>query len=58
MMKALTFISKLGKHAGHWGGDNTSLFAYMYFSISQALNFALFGIPMVGELTDCLLTEY
>jgi len=37
-----------GKWAGHWGGDNTSLFAYMYFSISQALNFALFGIPMFG----------
>lgn len=37
-----------GKWAGHWGGDNTSLFAYMYFSISQALNFALFGIPMVS----------
>lgn len=37
-----------GKYAGHWGGDNTSLFAYMYFSISQALNFALFGIPMVS----------
>lgn len=37
-----------GKWAGHWGGDNNSLFAYMYFSISQALNFALFGIPMFG----------
>lgn len=37
-----------GRVAGHWGGDNTSLFAYMYFSISQALNFALFGIPMFG----------
>ena len=37
-----------GQVAGHWGGDNTSLFAYMYFSISQALNFALFGIPMVS----------
>ncbi len=37
-----------GKTGGHWGGDNTSLFAYMYFSISQALNFALFGIPMFG----------
>lgn len=37
-----------GKWAGHWGGDNTSLFAYMYFSIAQALNFALFGIPMFG----------
>lgn len=40
-----------GKWAGHWGGDNTSLWAYMYFSISQALNFALFGIPMVGQST-------
>lgn len=39
-----------GQLAGHWGGDNTSLFAYMYFSISQALNFALFGIPMVGRV--------
>ncbi|KAK4551864.1 hypothetical protein LTR86_010860 [Recurvomyces mirabilis] len=37
-----------GKWAGHWGGDNTSLFAYMYFSIAQALNFGLFGIPMFG----------
>ena len=39
-----------GQVAGHWGGDNTSLFAYMYFSISQALNFALFGIPMVSPM--------
>lgn len=37
-----------GKWAGHWGGDNTSLWAYMYFSISQALSFSLFGIPMFG----------
>ena len=40
-----------GKWAGHWGGDNTSLFAYMYFSISQALSFSLFGIPMFGTDT-------
>lgn len=40
-----------GKWAGHWGGDNTSLFAYMYFSIAQALNFGLFGIPMVSPST-------
>jgi len=38
-----------GKWAGHWGGDNTSLWAYMYFSIAQALNFGLFGIPMFGK---------
>jgi alpha-glucosidase len=37
-----------GKWAGHWGGDNASLWAYMYFSIAQALNFGLFGIPMFG----------
>ncbi|KAF2720440.1 glycoside hydrolase family 31 protein [Polychaeton citri CBS 116435] len=37
-----------GKWAGHWGGDNASLFAYMYFAISQALDFSLFGIPMFG----------
>jgi len=37
-----------GKYAGHWGGDNTSLFAYMFFSIPQALSFSLFGIPMFG----------
>ena len=37
-----------GKWAGHWGGDNTSLFAYMFFSIPQALSFSLFGIPMFG----------
>ena len=37
-----------GKWAGHWGGDNTSLFAYMFFSIPQALSISLFGIPMFG----------
>lgn len=42
-----TFAST-GRWAGHWGGDNSSLWAYMFFSIPQALNFALFGIPMFG----------
>jgi alpha-glucosidase len=37
-----------GKWAGHWGGDNTSKWFYMFASIPQALNFALFGIPMFG----------
>lgn len=37
-----------GTMAGHWGGDNASLWAYMFFSISQALSFSLFGIPMFG----------
>lgn len=42
-----TFVGS-GQWAGHWGGDNYSLFAYMLFSISQALSFSLFGIPMFG----------
>ena len=37
-----------GKWAGHWGGDNMSLWAYMFFSIPQALSFSLYGIPMFG----------
>ncbi|KAK0735029.1 glycosyl hydrolases family 31-domain-containing protein [Lasiosphaeria miniovina] len=37
-----------GKWAGHWGGDNMSLWAYMFFSIPQALSFSIFGIPMFG----------
>ena len=41
-------FSGSGKWAGHWGGDNASLFFYMYISISQALQFSLFGTPMFG----------
>lgn len=37
-----------GKYAGHWGGDNNSKWSSMYFSISQALQFSLFGMPMFG----------
>lgn len=37
-----------GKWAGHWGGDNYSRWSSMYFSISQALQFSLYGIPMFG----------
>ncbi|KAK9416263.1 putative alpha-glucosidase [Seiridium unicorne] len=37
-----------GKWAGHWGGDNYSLWAFMFFSIPQALSFSLFGFPMFG----------
>ncbi|KAI5859541.1 glycoside hydrolase family 31 protein [Durotheca rogersii] len=40
-----------GKWAGHWGGDNYSLWAYMFFTIPQALSFSLFGIPMFGPDT-------
>ncbi|KAL4788289.1 glycosyl hydrolases family 31-domain-containing protein [Aspergillus varians] len=41
-------FSGSGKWAGHWGGDNYSRWSSMYFSISQALQFSLFGIPMFG----------
>ena len=37
-----------GTVAGHWGGDNSAKFYYMYFSIPQALSFSLFGIPFFG----------
>jgi alpha-glucosidase len=37
-----------GTVAGHWGGDNTSKWYYMFFSIPQALSFSLFGIPLFG----------
>ncbi|KAK4194856.1 family 31 putative glycoside hydrolase [Triangularia verruculosa] len=37
-----------GKWAGHWGGDNESLWAFLYFSIPQALSFSIFGFPMFG----------
>ncbi|KAK5937080.1 hypothetical protein PMZ80_010620 [Knufia obscura] len=42
-----TFVGS-GNYSGHWGGDNYSKFAYMFFSIPQALSFSLFGIPMFG----------
>ncbi|KAK3362624.1 putative alpha-glucosidase precursor [Lasiosphaeria hispida] len=37
-----------GKWAGHWGGDNEARWAFMFFSIPQALTFSIFGIPMFG----------
>ncbi len=37
-----------GRYAGHWGGDNYSKWSYMYYSISQAILFNIFGIPMIG----------
>jgi alpha-glucosidase len=35
----------------HWGGDNTSMWGSLWFSISQALQFAIAGIPMFGTDT-------
>ena len=45
---ARSTFSGSGRWAGHWGGDNFSKWGSMYFSISQALSFSLFGIPMFG----------
>ncbi len=41
-------FSGSGMYAGHWGGDNYSKWWSMAFSIPQALQFSLFGIPMFG----------
>jgi len=40
-----------GHFAGHWGGDTNSKFGNMYFGISQALQFAIAGIPYFGVET-------
>ncbi|KAL2867446.1 glycoside hydrolase family 31 protein [Aspergillus lucknowensis] len=40
-----------GRYAGHWGGDNYSKWGYMYYTIPQALQFSLYGIPMFGADT-------
>lgn len=40
-----------GSYAGHWGGDNTANWVFMRYSISQALSFSMFGIPMFGTDT-------
>lgn len=37
-----------GTVAAHWGGDNNSKWGSMYFSIAQALQFMIAGIPMFG----------
>ncbi|KAI7490215.1 putative alpha-glucosidase AgdA [Hortaea werneckii] len=34
-----------GNFSGHWGGDTNSKWGNMYFGISQALQFAIAGIP-------------
>lgn len=37
-----------GKQVAHWGGDNTADWAWMYFSIPQALSLGMSGIPFFG----------
>ncbi|KAI7222071.1 alpha-glucosidase precursor [Hortaea werneckii] len=40
-----------GNFSGHWGGDTNSKWGNMYFGISQALQFAIAGIPYFGVET-------
>lgn len=44
-------FSGSGAFAGHWGGDNWSNWPSMVFSIPQALQMSLLGIPMFGPDT-------
>ncbi|KAF8634099.1 hypothetical protein AX15_001067 [Amanita polypyramis BW_CC] len=45
-----TFASS-GKWAGHWLGDNYSLWSYMKYNIQGVLQFQIFQIPFVGADT-------
>jgi alpha-glucosidase (family GH31 glycosyl hydrolase) len=38
----------IGKYAAHWSGDNYGWFSFYKLSISEVLNFNLFGAPMTG----------
>ncbi|KAL4918671.1 glycosyl hydrolases family 31-domain-containing protein [Aspergillus aurantiobrunneus] len=48
---ARSTFSGSGALAGHWGGDNWSNWPSMAFSIPQALQMSLLGIPMFGPDT-------
>lgn len=48
---ARSTFSGSGAFAGHWGGDNWSNWPSMAFSIPQALQMSLLGIPMFGSDT-------
>ncbi|KAJ7209873.1 glycosyl hydrolases family 31-domain-containing protein [Mycena haematopus] len=44
-------FASAGKWAGHWLGDNYSLWQYMHFSIQGILQHQMFQIPFVGADT-------
>lgn len=37
-----------GAYVQHWGGDNYASWDYLQLSITEIMNFQLFGIPMTG----------
>lgn len=54
LLKKRTFVisrstfAGSGKFGGHWGGDQPATWDELYFSITQLLNFQLYGIPFMG----------
>ena len=38
----------IGKYAAHWSGDNYGTFSFYKLSVSEVLNFNLYGVPMAG----------
>jgi alpha-glucosidase len=43
-----TFMGS-GRWTAHWGGDNSSQWPDMWWSILNMLNFNIYGVPMVGS---------
>ncbi|XP_029649556.1 lysosomal alpha-glucosidase-like [Octopus sinensis] len=41
-------FSGSGRYGGHWTGDNSATYKDMASSVTDIINFNLFGIPMVG----------
>ncbi|KAI7576721.1 glycoside hydrolase family 31 protein, partial [Hortaea werneckii] len=50
-IQARATFAGTGSFSGHWGGDTNSKWGNMYFGISQALQFAIAGIPYFGVET-------
>ncbi|CAD5120509.1 DgyrCDS9075 [Dimorphilus gyrociliatus] len=54
LLKKRTFVisrstfAGSGKYSGHWGGDQAATWQELYYSITQMLNFQLYGIPFMG----------